>query len=143
MRIALGFHQAPDEIEAAGTIENALEMCRGLGLPRVTLEVAHDLLDEQVPDAEVVDDETVEDDDGPQPLAHSPLGMSPDAMPIHQFCENVAFLVDRTREIEHQIDAGIELRSLSNGDHESVLASLALVEQMIDRLRKELTWREC
>jgi hypothetical protein len=45
MQIALGFRQSPAEIEAAGTIENALGVCRDLDLPKVTLEVARTFLD--------------------------------------------------------------------------------------------------
>jgi len=44
-QIALGFSSDPKRIETAGTIENALEVCRDLDLPKVTLEVARTFLD--------------------------------------------------------------------------------------------------
>ena len=45
MQIALGFCTDAGRIEAAGTIPNALEVCRDLDLPKVTLEVAQASLD--------------------------------------------------------------------------------------------------
>lgn len=84
---------------------------------------------------EPIDGEVV-DDGEPAPPGHSPLGMSPDATPVHQLRENVVFLVDRAREIGHQIEAGIEIRSLDNGDRKSLLAGLALVEQIVDQIRR-------